>query len=121
MMFDREYKKYDIVLVNFGDNYVGSEQGGIRPAIIVQNDMGNHFSGSTIVLPITSKIKKLDQPTHTLLTKNENNGLTEDSMVLGECMRQISKKRIIKYIGSVYSKTDRENIKKVFFANWEVA
>ena len=42
-------------------------------------------------------------------------------MVLGECMRQISKKRIIKYIGSVYSETDRENIKKVFFANWEVA
>lgn len=121
MMFNKEYKKYDIILVNFGDNYVGSEQGGIRPAIIVQNDMGNHFSGSTIVLPITSKIKKLDQPTHTLLVKNENNGLTEDSMILGECMRQISKQRIIKYIGSVYSETDRENIKKVFFANWEVA
>lgn len=121
MMFEREYKKYDIVLVNFGTNYIDGEQGGVRPAIIIQNNIGNSHSSTTIVMPITSKIKKPDQPTHTLLLKNEDNGLTEDSMVLGECMRQISKKRIIKYVGTVRNKTYRENIKKVYFSNWEVA
>lgn len=115
-----EYKKYDIVLVNFGCHYIDGEQGGVRPAIIVQNDFGNTYSSTTIVMPVTTKIKKLNQPTHTLLKKNENNGLSEDSMVLGECMRQISKKRIVKYIGTVQDKTFRENIKRIYFANWEV-
>lgn len=116
-----EYKKYDVVLVDFGNNYIDGEQGGIRPAVIVQNDIGNAYSTTTIVMPITSKIKKVNQPTHTLLKKNDNNGLSEDSMVLGECMRQISKKRIVKYIGTVEDKIFKENIKKCFFANWEVA
>ena len=121
MTVAHEYKKYDVVLVDFGRDLVNGEQAGIRPAIIVQNNLGNSYSQTTIVMPVTSKIKKLNQPTHTLLANSEDNGLSEDSMVLGECMRQISKKRIIKYIGTVYNIEDRENIRRVYFANWEVA
>lgn len=117
---EREYKKYDVVLVDFGSNYIDGEQGGIRPAVIVQNNLGNIYSSTTIVMPVTSKIKKVNQPTHTLLRKNRNNGLSEDSMVLGECMRQISKKRIIKSIGTIQDKTFRDGIRRAYFANWEV-
>lgn len=120
-MMEKEYKKYDVVLVDFGKEILGGEQAGVRPAIIIQNDIGNNFSQTTIVMPVTSKIKKLNQPTHALLLRNKDNGLSEDSMILGECMRQISKKRILKHIGTIYDIEDREKIKRIYFANWEVA
>ena len=52
------YRRGDIYLVNF-DPVIGSEQGGLRPALILQNDVGNYFSSTTVVVPITSHIKKL--------------------------------------------------------------
>ena len=70
-----EYKRYDVVLIDFGENTIGSEQGGIRPAIIIQNNKGNLFSNTTIVMPCTSNIKHLYQPTHALLKRNKENGL----------------------------------------------
>ena len=85
-----DLKRYDIVLVDFGLNVIDSEQGGIRPAVIIQNDVGNFYSSTTIVMPLTSQVKNLNQPTHTLIEKGNDKGLVEDSMVLGECMRQIS-------------------------------
>lgn len=114
---EQSYKKYDIVLVDFGNN-TDSEQSGIRPAIIVQNDMGNFFSTSTIVMPITSKQKKLNQPTHTLIKRTKSNGLNRDSVVLGECLRQISKGRIVQLIGTLTEDYEREEIRRVYQANF---
>lgn len=113
-----DFKRFDIVLVDFGKEIVGSEQGGKRPAIIIQNDRGNLFSTTTIVIPITSRIKNPYQSTHTLLRKGESKGLRCDSMVLGECVKQISEERIIKYIGSISDVKEKKEIKRVYDANF---
>ena len=114
-----EYKRFDIVLIDFRENTIGSEQGGIRPAIIIQNDKGNTFSSTTIVMPVTSNIKHLNQPTHALLKRNKENGLPYNSMILAECLRQVSEKRIIKKMGSIKNKEMREKIKEIYLANLE--
>jgi len=118
----QDLKRYDIVLVDFGLNVIDSEQGGIRPAVIIQNDVGNFYSSTTIVMPLTSQVKNLNQPTHTLIEKGNEKGLVEDSMVLGECMRQISEKRIIKYLGYISDVKEKKEIRRVYDANFgEVA
>lgn len=111
-------KRYDVVLVNFGENVIDSEQAGIRPAIVIQNDTGNFFSSTTIVMPLTSKIKNINQPTHTLIKKGKEKGLVDDSVLLGECMRQISKKRILKFLGRVTSINEKNEIRRVYDANF---
>lgn len=115
-------KTFDIVLVDFGNEVIGVEQGGIRPAIIIQNDVGNVHSLSTIVMPLTKKIKHLYQPTHTLIKKENGTELKYDSVVLGECIRQISEQRILKYLGCVTKIEEKREIKRVYDANFgEVA
>lgn len=112
------YKRYDVVLVDFGKEFMDSEQSGIRPAIIIQNDIGNFYSKSTIVLPVTTKHKNLNQPTHTLLKRGQDKGLVEDSMVLGECVRQVSEKRIINFLGKITDDNEKNEIKRVYLANF---
>ena len=112
------FKRFDIILVDFGQVEFAGEQGGKRPAVILQNDVGNHFSNTTLVVPFTSKIKHLNQPTHLLFKKDERKGLKVDSMVLGECLRQISEQRIIKKLGYISSMEDKRNIKRVYDANF---
>lgn len=113
-----EVNTFDIVRVDFGDVEFAGEQGGIRPAVIIQNAYGNIFSGTTIVLPFTTKIKHLQQPTHALFVKDKDKGLTEDSMILGECVRQVSKERIKKKLGSIKDLSDRQTVKRVYDANF---
>ena len=117
---DKNYKKYDVVTCDLGNDVIGSEQGGIRPVLIVQNDLGNTYSPCTIVIPFSSNIKKNpNQPTHSLFKKGKSKGLTKDSMLLGECIRQISKERIIEYRGTITDKRDIAEIKRVYLANFE--
>ena len=71
----------------------GSEQGGMRPVLVVQNDVGNNYSPNTIVLPITSRLQKPKLPTHVALSRQES-GLTRDSVVLAEQIRTIDKVRL---------------------------
>ena len=73
----------------------GSEQGGIRPVVVVQNDIGNKYSTTIIVAPITGQ-NKVNLPTH---TKLYSTGLTKESTALMEQIRTIGKCRIIKYVG----------------------
>lgn len=80
----------------------GSEQGGIRPVLVVQNDVGNSYSPTTIVLPITSRLTKAKLPTHVELSKNES-GLARDSVVLAEQIRTIDKHRLQQKISSLNS------------------
>lgn len=114
-----KFKRYDVVLIDFKKNTIGSEQGGIRPAIIIQNDKGNTFSNTTIVMPCTSQIKHLHQPTHALLKRNKENGLPFNSMILAECLRQVSEERIIKKLGNVADKIMQDKIKEIYIANFE--
>ncbi|MDF1494533.1 type II toxin-antitoxin system PemK/MazF family toxin [Caproiciproducens sp. CPB-2] len=78
---------------------VGSEQGGIRPVLIIQNDVGNKHSPTTIVAAITSKPGKAMLPTHCPLPTG--NGLDRDSLILLEQIRTIDKRRIKDYIGAL--------------------
>lgn len=79
---------------------VGSEQGGVRPVLIVQNDAGNKYSPTTIIAAITSKTKNAI-PTHVDIHSSEENGLKEDSTILLEQLRTIDKTRIIERIGNL--------------------
>lgn len=79
---------------------VGSEQGGVRPVLIVQNDVGNKYSPTIIAAAITSKINKAKMPTHIELSANEY-GLNKDSVVLLEQIRTIDKRRLKEKIGKL--------------------
>ncbi len=72
---------------------IGSEQGGTRPVLVVQNDIGNQYSPTTIVVAITSQISKGKLPTHVEI-KAEKSGLERDSVILTEQVRTIDKKRV---------------------------
>lgn len=72
---------------------VGSEQGGMRPVLIIQNNVGNHYSPTVIVAAITAKIQKAKMPTHVEVSA-ENHGLERDSVVLLEQIRTIDKQRL---------------------------
>lgn len=114
----KNLKRFDIILVDFGTETIGSEQGGIRPAVIVQNDEGNIHSSTTIVMPFTKQIKNINQPTHSLMKKNRYNGLKIDSMLLGECLRQVSEKRILKYLGYINDISEKKEVKRVYNASF---
>jgi len=87
---------------------VGSEQGGIRPVLIVQNDVGNKYSPTVIIAAITSQIDKAKLPTHVELS-SEDYGLEKDSVILLEQLRTIDKKRLKQKITIL----DQEIMKKV--------
>ena len=82
---------------------IGSEQGGIRPVLIVQNNVGNYHSPTVIVAVLTSKSKK-KLPTHISIPSGEGN-ITMDSTVLLEQLRTTDKFRLQKYVGSVSDNT----------------
>lgn len=93
------YRRGDIYLVDLGTN-VGSEQGGCRPVLLLQNDVGNHFGPTLIVAPVSSRYwKKSKQPTHTLIEGIQN--LSSPSVVLAEQLLTIDKLRVMKYLGKV--------------------
>ncbi len=77
---------------------VGSEQGGTRPVLVVQNDIGNKYSPTVIVSAITSQINKAKLPTHIEISAEEY-GLAKDSVILLEQIRTIDKKRLREKIG----------------------
>ncbi len=81
---------------------VGSEQGGIRPVLIIQNDVGNRYSPTVIVAAITSKTEKSHLPTHISVTASvgeEGNGLSRDSVILLEQIRTLDKRRLREKMG----------------------
>ena len=79
---------------------VGSEQGGIRPVIIIQNDIGNKHSPTVIAAAITSQTGKNKLPTHIEIT-SQSSGLKADSIVLTEQIRTIDKSRLKEKIGHI--------------------
>lgn len=85
---------------------IGSEQGGLRPVLIVQNDVGNKYSPTVIAAAITSRVSKAKLPTHIDLT-GEGAGLAKDSVVLLEQIRTIDKKRLKEKMGHVDEDTMR--------------
>lgn len=95
------------MIVKRGDIYyadlspvVGSEQGGIRPVLVIQNDIGNKYSPTVIAAGITSQINKAKMPTHIELAAKDY-GLNKDSVILLEQIRTIDKRRLREKIGRI--------------------
>ena len=95
------------MIIQRGDIYyadlspvVGSEQGGIRPVLVIQNDIGNKYSPTVIAAAITSQINKAKMPTHIELAAKDY-GLNKDSVILLEQIRTIDKRRLREKIGRI--------------------
>lgn len=107
-----------MIAVKRGDIYyadlspvVGSEQGGIRPVLVLQNDIGNKYSPTVIVAAITSQINKSKLPTH-LSIRADQFGIAKDSVILLEQLRTIDKKRLRERVCHI----DNDNMKKIDYA-----
>jgi len=96
---DTNVKRGDIYFADLSP-VVGSEQGGVRPVLIVQNNVGNKFSPTVIAAAITSQINKARLPTHIELSA-QSFGLTKDSVILLEQIRTIDKKRLKEKMGKL--------------------
>ncbi len=92
-------RRGQIVLVNL-EPVVGSEQGKVRPAVVVQNDIGNEYSPVTIVAPITSKVFSREFPTNVRINGTES-GIGRDSTILCNQIRTIDKTRIVKTLSKL--------------------
>ncbi len=95
---DWVYRRGDIYIANLNP-FKGSEQGGTRPVLVLQNNDGNLYCPTLIVAPLSSKLKKPNLPTHYLLKKGR--GLMTDSIVELEQIKTIDKCRIKRYIGRI--------------------
>ena len=98
-IFISEIKRGDLVLVDL-EPVRGSEQGRIRPCLIIQNDKGNKYSPLTIIAPLTSKIFSKEFPTNILVLK-EDSKLNKDSTILLNQIKTIDKLRIVKRISNL--------------------
>ncbi len=99
--------RYEFIMIKRGELYyadlspvVGSEQGGVRPILIVQNDTGNKYSPTIIAAAVTSRLTKAKLPTHIELDAHEY-GLVKDSVILLEQIRTLDKKRLKERIGEL--------------------
>lgn len=97
------------MMIRRGDVYyadlspvVGSEQGGTRPVVIVQNDKGNRYSRTVIVAPVSKKMSKPPIPTHVIFSASQ---LSHVSMILCEQLRTIDKSRLLQWICTLDEKT----------------
>lgn len=101
------YRSVNKLDIKRGDIYyadlspvIGSEQGGIRPVLILQNNIGNKYSPTVIITAITSQINKAKLPTHIEISSADY-GLNKDSVILLEQLRTIDKKRLREKIGTL--------------------
>ena len=92
------YRRGDIYIANLNPRK-GSEQGGTRPVLVLSNNNGNFFSSNIIITPLSSRLKKMNLPTHVLIKKGH--GLRIDSVAELEFIYTISKKRVKRYIGKI--------------------
>lgn len=106
------FNKYDVIFGEFPDND-GSIQSGYRPGIVIQNNIGNKYSPTLIVMPLTSKLKNLKQATHLLIKHNKENGLKIDSVLLAEQIATINKEKA-KKIGHIVDRNLQKDIFKCF-------
>lgn len=111
----KSLRSVNSVIIKRGDIYyadlspvVGSEQGGVRPVLIIQNDIGNKYSPTVIATAITSQINKAKLPTHIEISAKDY-GLVKDSVILLEQLRTIDKRRLREKIGRL----DDELMEKV--------
>lgn len=110
-----EVKRGDIYLADLNP-IIGSEQGGERPVIVVQNDVGNKYSPTIIVIAVSSRVYKKDLPVHVAL---KSECLPKKSMALLEQVRTIDKSRLKEYLGRV-SKREMNEIERALYVSFDI-
>ena len=103
----RRPRRGDVYLVNF-DPTIGAEVKKTRPAVVIQNDIGNRWSPITIVAAMTSRFEEPLYPTEVLVKASEG-GLAVDSVVLLNQLRSVDKARLVRRLGALKSQTVRES------------
>ena len=119
--------RYDIIEAELKIDDSGSIQKKKRPSVIVSNETGTKHSTIITIMPLTHVIKKTYMPVHECLEAHSDNGLLKYSMILGEQPQTICKEEVIRKIGTVTNKKQRNMINKVCFntfffgedINWE--
>lgn len=105
-MKNSRFRKGEIYLFDLADSYI-NVQSGLRPCLIIQNELGNIYSPTVIVVPITTKIKKTDLPVH-VMTKKYFMGKKIMEIILCEQILTVPKSRIKKYLRTLDKATLRE-------------
>lgn len=113
MKEDWNFRRGDLYMADLGYGAVGFNgshvQGGIRPVVLLQNNVGNFFSPTLVVVPITSQtLKKPSMPTHRYISQTQ--GLRTDGIALGEQITTIDKRQCMKYLGRL-SREETDGIK----------
>lgn len=109
-----DLQRYDVIKAKI-KYQGGSVQAKERPYVIVSNPIGTKCATIITVMPLTSKIKKMNMPVHCCISADKNNGLTEYSMVLGEQIITISKDEVIERLGSVTNQNEKRMIDQTCF------
>ena len=109
-----EVERYDVLLVDFS-GAKGSEQDKIRPAVTVSNSDSCKYSPVIIVMPFTSKQKKVKLPTHHIINNDEGSGLNRESLLIGEQPTPIDRCRILKKLGHISSEKSQKEIDKACY------
>lgn len=109
-MAEINVKRGELYLINLTGQ--GSEQNGLRPVVVLQNDVGNRFSPTTVVVPLTSQNKK-NVPTHVNLSPED--GVVKPSTALCEQPMSVDKTRLIKRIGTLNENKIEDINKKILF------
>lgn len=110
MIKNENVKRGDLYLIHLMGN--GSEQNGLRPVVVIQNDIGNRYSPTTVVVPLTSQNKK-EIPTH--VTLRPEDGVVKPSTVLCEQPFVVDKTRLMKKLGSLSENKIEDINKKIMF------
>ena len=108
---EKNIRRGDIYYANLNP-VCGSEQGGIRPVLVIQNDHGNYHSPTVIVAATTGQLNKPDLPTHVLIKEENNTWLKKDTIILLEQIRTIDRSRLCDYIGHLNDANVIEEIEK---------
>lgn len=110
MYFTMEIRRGDILYVDMGGQYEGSMQGGMRPVVVVSNNMANRHSIVITVVPLSTKInKKKNLPTHVFVSVHKSEGLEQHSIALCEQVTAVDCNRIIENMGKV----DKDTLERI--------
>lgn len=105
-----EIHRGDVFYCRLPKGSAGSVQQGIRPVVVIQNDIGNEKSSTVMVACLTASIKSEEQPTHVIVNPSKSNGLSKRSMVMLEQVFTVDKEQLAFYLGQINDKNDIRQI-----------
>lgn len=117
-------RRYEIWFADLGDHYGTSVQSGNRPVLVISNDVGNQYSQTLTVIPLTTKLKRMDMPTHIVLTEEDccmfRPQTLQDSVLLAEQITTIAKSALCSRLCRVTSRERKQEIEQAVAAQLDM-